>query len=63
MDWGLLIIMILVIPFITILPAIFIAGLIWGIYEFVRVRIREKAAARKKPGKRATETLNTQKVA
>ncbi len=63
MDWGLLIIMMLVIPFITILPAIFLAGLIWGLYQFIRGTIRERASARRKLGGRATETLNIQKVA
>lgn len=63
MDWGLLIIMILVIPFITVLPAIFIAGLVWSLYEHIRDIIRERAAARRKLGERATETLNIQKIA
>jgi hypothetical protein len=48
MDWGLLIIMILVIPFITFLPAIFVAGLGYGLYQAIRNVIRERKMARKK---------------
>ena len=48
MDWGLLIVMILVIPFITVLPAIFIAGLVCGLYETICGFIHERKTARKK---------------
>ena len=63
MDWGLLIVMILVIPFITVLPALFLAGLLFGLYELIRDIIRQRAAARRKLGERAAEALNIQKVA
>jgi|GEM_PF-1182614 len=63
MEWGLLIVMILVIPFITVLPAIFIAGLVYGFYIVIRDVIRERITARKKLEKRATEALNVQKIA
>lgn len=62
MDWGLLIAMVLVIPFITILPALFFAGLAFGLYELIRDIIRERTAARKKSGKGATGELNFQKI-
>jgi len=55
MDWGLLIIMILVIPFVTILPAIFLAGLVYALYGVIRDVIRERKTARKKLERRAIE--------
>lgn len=55
MDWGLLIIMMLVIPFITILPAIFLAGLVCGLYETIHDFMRERRTAGRKLAKRASE--------
>ena len=63
MDWGLLIVMILVIPFVTILPAIFILGLSYGLYVAIRDFIHERKPARKKLEKRAIEVQNIQKIA
>jgi hypothetical protein len=60
MEWGMIIVMVLVIPFVTLLPALFLAGLFFGLYEFIRDGIRGKVTARRKPGERATETLNIQ---
>ncbi len=60
MDWGLLIIMILVIPFITFLPAIFVAGLGYGLYQAIRNVIRERKMATRKFEKRAVEVPNIQ---
>lgn len=63
MDWGLLIAMILVVPFITILPAIFLAGLFYGLYVVLRDVIHERITERKKLEKRAAEGLNIQNIA
>jgi len=63
MDWGLLIAMVLVIPFITILPAIFILGLLYGLYVLIRDVVHERITARKKLEKIAAEGLNIQKIA
>jgi hypothetical protein len=63
MDWGLFTAIVMVIPFITILPALFFAGLAFGLYELIRDLIRERAAAGKKSGKGATGELDFQKVA
>jgi hypothetical protein len=63
MDWGMIIVMVLVIPFITFMPALFLAGLFFGLYELIRDAIRGKAAARRRLGEGAPETLNIQKIA
>ena len=55
MDWGLIIIMLLVIPFITFLPAIFLAGLVCGLYETIHDFLRERKMASKKLEKKAVE--------
>jgi len=47
--------MLLVIPFITFLPAIFLAGLVCGLYETIHDYLRERKMASKKLEKKAVE--------
>ena len=55
MDWGLIIIILLVLPFITFLPAIFLAGLVCGLYATIRNFLRERKTASNKLEKKAVE--------
>ncbi len=51
MDWGWLVALILILPFVVIIPVLSFAGLIWGLFIVIRDNVRERAAT-----KRASET-------
>ena len=57
MDWGLLVVLILVIPFVIIIPVLSFAGLFWGLFAVIRDNLRERKAARRVSGTRTEEAF------
>jgi hypothetical protein len=47
MEWGFIILLVLVVPIVIIWPLIIWAGAITGIYQLVRSRVRGRASAHK----------------
>ena len=62
MDWGLLVLLTLIIPFVVIIPALSFAGLLWGLFAVIRDDLRERMAAKRISETRADEALAINKT-